>query len=147
MVLLMDPERVGTVTGNTQMGGEGVQWIGIEPFVGADHFIQNLGDGTFAHSGSLAIRAAVAAGSHITYKILYNGAVAMTGGQDAAGAMAVPELAASLRLEGRAPGHRHHRRGRQATRASSCRRASRSGTASGSSRRRRSCARSRGSPC
>lgn len=100
MVLMMDPERVGTVTGETQMGGEGAQWIGIEPFVGADHFIQNLGDGTYFHSGSLAIRAAVAAGSHVTYKILYNSAVAMTGGQDAPGAQAVPELAASLRLEG-----------------------------------------------
>ena len=76
----MAPERVGTVMGNTQMGGEGVHWIGIEPFIGVDHFIQNLGDGTFAHSGSLAIRAARAAGSHMTFKILYNGAVAMTGG-------------------------------------------------------------------
>ena len=80
--------------------GEGVHWIGIEPFIGVDHFIQNLGDGTFAHSGSLAIRAARAAGSHMTFKILYNGAVAMTGGQDAAGAMAVPQLASWLQSEG-----------------------------------------------
>ncbi|MEM9564133.1 MAG: indolepyruvate ferredoxin oxidoreductase family protein, partial [Actinomycetota bacterium] len=100
LVGLMDPERVGTVMGNTQMGGEGVHWIGIEPFIGVDHFTQNLGDGTFAHSGSLSIRAAVAAGSHITFKILYNGAVAMTGGQDAAGAMPVPKLASWLLAEG-----------------------------------------------
>ncbi|MDH4145686.1 MAG: indolepyruvate ferredoxin oxidoreductase family protein [Acidimicrobiia bacterium] len=100
LVGLMDPKRVGTVMGNTQMGGEGVHWIGIEPFVDVDHFIQNLGDGTFAHSGSLAIRAAVAAKSHVTYKILYNGAVAMTGGQDAAGAMPVPKLTNWLLSEG-----------------------------------------------
>ncbi len=100
LVGLMAPERVGTVMGNTQMGGEGVHWIGIEPFVGVEHFIQNLGDGTFAHSGSLAIRAARAAGSHMTFKILYNGAVAMTGGQDAAGAMPVPQLTAWLQSEG-----------------------------------------------
>jgi indolepyruvate ferredoxin oxidoreductase len=100
LVGLMAPERVGRVMGNTQMGGEGVHWIGIEPFVEVDHFIQNLGDGTFAHSGSLAIRAAVAAGSHITYKVLYNGAVAMTGGQDAAGAMTVPNMAKALQAEG-----------------------------------------------
>jgi len=100
LVGLMSPERVGHVMGNTQMGGEGVHWIGIEPFVEVDHFIQNLGDGTFAHSGSLAIRAAVAAGSNITFKVLYNGAVAMTGGQDAAGAMTVPNMAQALLAEG-----------------------------------------------
>ncbi len=100
LVGLMAPERVGRVMGNTQMGGEGVHWIGIEHFVEADHFIQNLGDGTFAHSGSLAIRATVAAGAHMTYKVLYNGAVAMTGGQDAAGAMTVPNMATALLAEG-----------------------------------------------
>ena len=96
----MDPARVGTVTGATQMGGEGAQWIGIEPFVTDDHFFQNIGDGTFFHSGSLAVRATVAASSHITFKILYNSAVAMTGGQQVPGARPIPELVAGLLAEG-----------------------------------------------
>ena len=100
LVGLMAPERVGTVMGNTQMGGEGVQWLGIGPFVGVDHFIQNIGDGTFAHSGSLTIRQAVSAKAHMTYKLLYNGAVAMTGGQDAAGAMPVDRVATWALCEG-----------------------------------------------
>ena len=100
LVGLMDPQRVGTLMGNTQMGGEGVQWVGIEPFVDVDHFIQNLGDGTFAHSGSLCIRQAASANANITYKVLYNGAVAMTGGQDAAGAMPVDKLATWALCEG-----------------------------------------------
>ena len=100
MVAMMDPDRVGDIVGLTQMGGEGAQWIGIEPFVDRNHLVQNLGDGTFFHSGSLAIRAAIAADIDITYKLLYNGTVAMTGGQDAQGAMTVPEVAAMLLLEG-----------------------------------------------
>ena len=100
LVTLMDEELVGSITGLTQMGGEGAQWIGMSPFVHQSHLIQNLGDGTFHHSGSLAVRGAVAAGSHITYKILYNSAVAMTGGQRPEGALTVKDLARALLAEG-----------------------------------------------
>lgn len=100
MVAFMEPDRVGDIVGLTQMGGEGAQWIGIAPFIERDHLVQNLGDGTFFHSGSLAVRAAIAADIDITYKLLYNGTVAMTGGQDPQGQLTVPEVAHLMHIEG-----------------------------------------------
>ena len=100
MVAFMPPEQVGEVIGLCQMGGEGAQWMGIAPFVTQRHLVQNLGDGTFAHSGSLAIRAAVASGANITFKLLRNSAVAMTGGQQAVGELPVDRLLALLAAEG-----------------------------------------------
>jgi indolepyruvate ferredoxin oxidoreductase len=100
LVLLMDSSQAGTVTGLSQMGGEGMQWIGMAPFLDRDHFVQNIGDGTFDHSGSLAIRAAVAARANMTYKLLYNSAVAMTGGQRPASGMTVPQIVGVLLAEG-----------------------------------------------
>ena len=86
--------------GLIQMGGEGVNWITRSKFNGGEHVFQNLGDGTFYHSGSLAIRQAVAAGTNITYKILYNDAVAMTGGQPVDGPVSVHAIAHAVRAEG-----------------------------------------------
>jgi len=84
----------------TQMGGEGATWLGQAPFTETPHVFQNLGDGTYFHSGLLAIRAAIASKANITYKILYNDAVAMTGGQPVDGTLTVPQIIEQLKGEG-----------------------------------------------
>ncbi len=100
MALLMDEDRVGDIAYVTAMGGEGMPWVGMAQFVEREHFIQNLGDGTYFHSGQLAIQAAVAAGVNITYKLLYNDTVAMTGGQDPQGQLDVPAVCSTLLTQG-----------------------------------------------
>src|ERR1700720_3666247 len=89
-----------STSGFTQMGGEGANWIGEAPFSKRPHVFQNLGDGTYNHSGYMAIRAAIAAGVNITYKILFNDAVAMTGGQPNDGGLTVPQIARQVAAEG-----------------------------------------------
>jgi indolepyruvate ferredoxin oxidoreductase len=89
-----------STVGFTQMGGEGAQWIGQSPFSKREHIFQNLGDGTYNHSGALAIRFALGTDANITYKILYNDAVAMTGGQPHEGDLTVDMIARQVRAEG-----------------------------------------------
>jgi indolepyruvate ferredoxin oxidoreductase len=86
--------------GYTHMGGEGANWIGEAPFSKREHVFQNLGDGTYNHSGYMAIRAAIASNTNITYKILFNDAVAMTGGQANDGGLTVPQVARQVAAEG-----------------------------------------------
>jgi len=96
MVQWMDRDTLGF----THMGGEGANWIGEAPFSKTPHVFQNLGDGTYNHSGVQAIRAALAAGTNITYKILFNDAVAMTGGQDNEGGLTAPRIVNELKAMG-----------------------------------------------
>jgi indolepyruvate ferredoxin oxidoreductase len=96
MVQWMDRNTLGF----THMGGEGANWIGEAPFSNRQHVFQNLGDGTYNHSGYMAIRAAIASGVNITYKILYNDAVAMTGGQKNDGGLSVDQIARQVVAEG-----------------------------------------------
>jgi indolepyruvate ferredoxin oxidoreductase len=98
VMALSQPELKTTTF--SQMGGEGAQWIGAAPFSEVPHIFQNLGDGTYQHSGLLAIRAAVAAKTNVTYKILYNDAVAMTGGQAAEGLIDPARITRQLHAEG-----------------------------------------------
>jgi indolepyruvate ferredoxin oxidoreductase len=84
----------------THMGGEGVPWVGVAPFTKEEHVFANLGDGTYFHSGSLAIRQAIASGANITYKILYNDATAMTGGQHVDGELSPQQVTFQLHSEG-----------------------------------------------
>ncbi|MBW0150140.1 MAG: indolepyruvate ferredoxin oxidoreductase family protein, partial [Phenylobacterium sp.] len=85
---------------NSHMGGEGLSWVGAAPFTTEKHVFVNLGDGTYNHSGSLAIRAAVAAGANVTYKLLFNDAVAMTGGQAAESGFTPAQITRQLASEG-----------------------------------------------
>ena len=100
MVMMGGEPRYGDISGITCMGTEGTQWIGMSPFVETDHVIQNLGDGTFFHSGQLAVTAAIASGANITYKLLWNRAVAMTGGQDPTGQIDLDRVCQQLLAQG-----------------------------------------------
>ena len=97
MATLVNPQQTATAS---HMGGEGTMWLGQQPFTRQDHVFANIGDGTYAHSGSLAIRQAIAADVPITYKILFNGFVSMTGGQPIEGGMTPLQILGELAAEG-----------------------------------------------
>ena len=97
MAMYVNPMQTTTVS---HMGGEGAMWLGQQPFTSQQHVFANIGDGTYAHSGMLAVRQAIAAGVPITYKILYNGFVSMTGGQPIEGGMTPVQILAELAAEG-----------------------------------------------
>ncbi len=96
--LMEEPEK--RIEAVTQLGGEGMPWIGLAPYTSRAHIVQNLGDGALMHSSYQNIRFAASAGVNITFKILYNGVIANTGGQSSIGALSVPKLLAHLALEG-----------------------------------------------
>jgi len=97
MQVFLDPQNCKTVA---QMGGEGMHWMGQQPFTTEKHVFANIGDGTYAHSGSLAIRQAVAFNAPITYKLLVNGFVSMTGGQAVMGGQSIAQLVAGIQADG-----------------------------------------------
>jgi indolepyruvate ferredoxin oxidoreductase len=99
LVGMMD-RPASVVTGLTQMGGEGAQWIGQSFAQGGGHVFQNVGDGTYFHSAQLCVQACVSAGVDVTFKLLHNSTVAMTGGQDVTGALGIPEITKKLEAEG-----------------------------------------------
>lgn len=97
---MISMHKPGSYLPPTQMGGEGLTWVGASKYSETKHAFQNLGDGTYFHSGVLAIRAAISAGTNITYKLLYNDAVAMTGGQPIDGSLPIPMLYEQIVSEG-----------------------------------------------
>ncbi|HAK50562.1 MAG TPA: indolepyruvate ferredoxin oxidoreductase family protein [Gammaproteobacteria bacterium] len=97
MAMFIDPQTTNTIS---HMGGEGAMWLGQAPFTDEEHVFANMGDGTYFHSGFMAIRAAVAEHAQITYKLLWNGAVSMTGGQPVDGELTISQVASELKAEG-----------------------------------------------
>ena len=135
--MFQNPAQTATVS---HMGGEGAMWLGQQPFTTEKHVFANMGDGTYFHSGFLAIRQAVAAKVPITYKLLVNGFVSMTGGQRVDGDLTLPRMVARAGGRGRARDRGRHRRPGAHPRARRCRPASRSITAPSSKRCSGGCA-------